>query len=407
MSYKICEVDLSETLPEITLDQGLSGIALIVRRYDRLLGFILEPTPFKVLLSPSDLKSIIETSIDLNALRESSDRSWLYDVELTNFPSLAVAICTKDRPQDLDRCLTALSKLQGKPFEFEVLVVDNASSDSQTMQVALSFPGIRYVREDMPGLNFARNRALIESNSDLIGFIDDDAVTDHRWLYSLLEAWSENQDAAAFTGQVLPYELTTKAQIDLEISGGFRFGFNKIRFDKSFLDKDELYPVNPGIFGAGCNMVLRKEVLQRLGGFDEALDTTSLGGGDHDIFYRIARQNYPIVYQPDCLVFHRHRKTHSALRKMYYQTWGKGFMALLYKSYRNDPTQRPRIRKLICQWFSYQFSRILARLQGNYVLSLDLLAAELFGGIVGLIGTYELSSRRARLIRQKSCEHLF
>ena len=56
-------------------------------------------------------------------------------------------------------------------------------------------------------------------------------------------------------------------------------------------------------------MVLRTVAVRELGGFDEALDTGPPlpGGGDLDIWSRLARAGHPLVYEPRLLVFHRHR----------------------------------------------------------------------------------------------------
>src|ERR1017187_7848104 len=90
--------------------------------------------------------------------------------------------------------------------------------------------------------------------------------------------------------QVLPMELETEAQVVFEKRGGFRRGFNRIRYGP-VLPGNALYPGGAGIFEAGANMAFSAEVLRRMGGFDEALDTGPAvpGGGDLDIFYRVIR----------------------------------------------------------------------------------------------------------------------
>jgi GT2 family glycosyltransferase len=230
----------------------------------------------------------------------------------------------------------------------EILVVDNAPSDMRTRKLIASLPDIRYVCEPKPGLNFARNQALREATGELLAFLDDDVTIDHGWLAGLLEAWAENPDAAAFTGLVLPYELVTEAQIIFEQRGGFRRGFEKIRYGQS-LPGNPLYPCGAGIFGAGANMAFHRDILIDLGGFDEALDTGTHipGGGDLDIFYRIIRAGYPLVYEPQFLVFHQHRREIEALRRQYRRSWGLGFMAFVTKCYRTDPLQRPKLRRLL------------------------------------------------------------
>ena len=76
-------------------------------------------------------------------------------------PAATVAVCTRERPDDLTRALHAISALDPAPRE--VLVVDNNPATDRTYEVVASFPGVRYVREDRPGLDAARNRALTEA----------------------------------------------------------------------------------------------------------------------------------------------------------------------------------------------------------------------------------------------------
>lgn len=163
-------------------------------------------------------------------------------------------------------------------------MVDNAPSNLQTKETVAGFPGVRYIMEPLAGLNFARNRALEEANSDLLAFLDDDVVVDSEWLVGLAETWSENPDAAAFTGLVLPFALDTEAQIIFETRGRFRKGFKKVRYG-AYLPGNSIHPCGAGLFGTGANMAFRCDVLRVLGGFDEALDTgASLpGGGDLDM----------------------------------------------------------------------------------------------------------------------------
>jgi GT2 family glycosyltransferase len=284
---------------------------------------------------------------------------------------------------------------------FEVLVVDNAPSDERTHEVVESRPTVRYVREPKPGLDFARNRAVQDATGEILAFLDDDVTVDHGWLDGLREAWSENPDAAAFTGLVLPYELETDAQVLFEQGGGFRRGFEKIRYGQ-MLPGNPLHPCGAGIFGAGCNMAFRREILLKLGGFDDALDTGAPlpGGGDLDIFYRVIRAGYPLVYEPRYLVFHQHRRETEKLRRQYW-SWGLGLMAFVTKSYQSDPAQRPKLKRLVKWWFRYQLGQVKQRLKKRHPLPLPMLLAELTGGITGLLGEYQRSQRRIEQIRRQ------
>jgi glycosyltransferase involved in cell wall biosynthesis len=406
MPYIITDIEVTQPLPTISLSENDNGVGLIIRRYDKPQGFIMQALPPKSLMKSEDLAQLIAKEVGHKLLEESIREQLRIPVaNLAEFPSLTVAICTKDRPENLARCLQSLLKLQKPNSEsesrFEILVIDNAPSDERTKELVTSLPTVRYVREPLPGLDFARNRAIQEATSEILAFVDDDVVVDRQWLNGLMEAWAENPDAAAFTGLVLPYELATEAQILFESRGGFRRGFEKIRYGPTMAN-DALYPCGTGEFGVGCNMAFRREILLKIGGFDEALDTGAPlpGGGDHDIFYQVIRAGYSLVYEPRYLLFHQHRREYAKLRHQYW-TWGLSLMAFAMKAYQSDPPQRLTWLRLINWWFRNQSRQLLKSLVGRHTLPPDLIFVELWGGIVGLCGEYSRSIERIKKIRRQ------
>jgi glycosyltransferase involved in cell wall biosynthesis len=324
-------------------------------------------------------------------------------------PRISVAICTKDRAWSVRRCLESLHPLQWaegtdsqvdrKP-RFELLIVDNAPSDGSTKEVALDFPGVRYLTEPKAGLDFARNRAVRDANGDYLAFLDDDVQVDAGWFAGLERAIFENPDAGAFTGQVLPMELSSGAQILFEERGGFGRGFATRRFTQETLDS-MVFPCNSGMFGAGCNMVFRRDLLLEIGLFDEALDTGRPlpGGGDLDIFYRVLRAGRPLVFHGEMLVYHQHRREYRELRHQMW-TWGLGTMAFIVKSYRNNKEHRRRFALHTIGAFYYYLGMGLRSALGRnpHPWSFDLAFAELLGGVKGLAGEYDRSVKRVRCL---------
>ena len=398
--YKIAEIEVTKSLSPIILSPEETGVALIIRYRDQALTFILQSLVPNTTIETATLEELIAKEAGDKILQEriKTELEPIQDNK-ANFPSLTVAICTKDRIDNLSRCLHSLLKLP--PSNLEILVVDNAPSDEQTKELVSSLPQVRYVCEPKAGLDFARNRAVTEATGELLAFLDDDVVADRNWLKGLQEAWGENPDAGAFTGLVLPYELNTEAQVIFEQRGGFRRGFEKIRYGK-VLPGNRLYPCGAGIFGAGCNMAFRREVLLKLGGFDEALDTgaTLPGGGDLDIFYRVVRAGYPLIYEPQYLVFHQHRQEMAKLRRQYW-SWGLGFMAFVVKSYQTDAVKRVQLLQMIWWWFGYQARQAIQSITGQSTLPLYMVVAELWGGIMGLLGGYQRSEKRIAVINSQ------
>ncbi|NAZ86419.1 glycosyltransferase [Kineococcus indalonis] len=227
-----------------------------------------------------------------------------------------VAVCTRDRPEDLRHCLRAIGELSSPVAE--VLVVDNASRDERTRQVAEEF-GARYVREPRAGLDWARNRALLEARGSIVAFADDDVLVHPRWAENLARAFEDEPDAVLVTGLVAPAEFATPAQVMFEAIGGFGRGYARRWFSVA-VDAGEVaaraYP-GTGDAGTGANTAVRRERALALGGFDPALDvgTATGGGGDLEMYFRVLAAGELVLYEPGAVIYHRHRATMEQLRR--------------------------------------------------------------------------------------------
>ncbi len=407
VAYLLVDIDIKGALPTLSVETEHDGIGIIVRADGAPLGFVLTALQTPVVLKPDALTTFICAELGVTHLGAAVPESCAREQRTHQWPAITVAICTKDRPHYVQRCLQALLDLPeqmfGSPLSAELLIVDNAPSDSSTRELVDALANVRYTLEPKPGLDFARNKALQSATGDLIVFLDDDVIVDRIWLAGLMDAWSRNPDAVAFTGLVLPYKLDTSAQIVFEQRGGFRAQlstpFQGKRFTKD-TQHSPLYPCEAGVFGVGANMAFHRQTVLALGGFDEALDMgASLpGGGDLDMFYRVIRAGFPLVYEPKYLVFHDHRRELDALRRQC-RGWSLGFTAFLSKSYKTDPDNRAKLRKLIAGWFKYQFIQAVASLVGNGVLPLNLVVAEIRGGLRGFLGGYSRALKRVERIR--------
>src|SRR2546426_8584306 len=111
---------------------------------------------------------------------------------LQTAPFVSVIVATRDRPEYLARCLPALMALHYP--RYEVIVVDNAPTTTATadfiQQVYSDEPRIQYVREDHPGVSWARNCGIMAARGEILAFTDDDVVVDAYWLAELVKAFS-------------------------------------------------------------------------------------------------------------------------------------------------------------------------------------------------------------------------
>jgi glycosyltransferase involved in cell wall biosynthesis len=405
MGLRRLEIELSDPQGPVQLGDDETGLGLIARWRDRLVGFAIVPFPPGARVAAETLAEVLDERF-AGALLAQRARAELEArtpaAELSPAPTLSVVICTKDRAARLGRLLDSLTAVRAEaPFSrLEVLVVDNAPSDDATRRVAEARAWTRYVLEPKPGLDFARNAALHAATGQLIAYLDDDVVVDAGWLKGLFAAWRSAPDAGGYTGLVLPYRLDTEAQADFERRGGFGRGFQLTEFRQRRYG-NRLHPVGAGILGAGCNMCFDRKLLLALGGFDEALDTGAPlpGGGDLDIFYRVLRSGRSMLYEPAYAVYHEHRETLPQLERQYW-TWGLGFMAFLDKSRRSDPELAGRQAAMVWWWICDRVAAIGRAAVQRRRRDLAFAWAEFLGGIQGLFGEYDRSLRRSQKIRE-------
>lgn len=227
---------------------------------------------------------------------------------------ICAAICTHNRPDVIGRALASLHSQVVRPAE--VLVIDNAPADDSTCALIRDqFPSVRYVREPVPGLNFARNRALRETDAEIVAFMDDDAVADTQWVGAMAAVFDEDSRIAICTGRVEPFSLETEAQRLFEAQGGFDRGDTRIHMPGDARERRMHGLPAPLIawslaVGVGCSLAVRRETIRALGGFDEALDMGAVlpGGGDVDIIWRTLVADGEVVYEPRARVAHEHRR---------------------------------------------------------------------------------------------------
>lgn len=255
---------------------------------------------------------------------------------LASPPPFSVVISTRDRARQLTGCLENLGA-QEYP-DFEVVVVDNASTTDAAEAVVADAPlECTYVRENRPGLSWARNAGVRAAQGSLIAFLDDDEVADRYWLAELLRAFSSADDIGCVSGMILPAALETPAQEWFEQYGGHSKGrgFTPAVFSAQG-GQSPVYPLPP--FGAGGNMAFRREVLQAIGGFDVALGagTPARGSEDTYAFSRVLLSGFRMAYQPSAFVRHHHYADLAGLSRQL-RGYGTGIAAYYAALLRHDP----------------------------------------------------------------------
>lgn len=179
-----------------------------------------------------------------------------------DYPFISVVVCTFNRSQRLRCCLQSLTEQTIDSSRFEVIVVNNNSTDN-TSQVVEQFtvnqPHFRLVSEKQQGLSHARNSGCREALGTYVAYIDDDAEASPDWVGEIVQFVERHSDIAMFGG---PYAALVvdpvPAWFPLEC-GAMDLG-------------PEEKPVDLQTeFIAGTNMIIRKDLLVSSGGFSPDL----------------------------------------------------------------------------------------------------------------------------------------
>lgn len=343
-------------------------------------------------------------------LRDFVDHAIAADPEegLGALPSLTIAVCTRDRVQDLEQCLASLVSLSYPGF-LEVLVVDNASATGETADLCSRFaPRVRYVREERPGLDWARNRAIAEANGSIVAFTDDDCVVDPNWAVQVASPFVIDSQVEAVTGLVTPLELATDAQRLFEQIGGFGRGYRRRWFRHTPARGTRIASRfgRSSQFGTGASMAFRTATLRRIGGFDPALDTgtLTLGAGDLEMFFRILKLGGALVYEPTAVVHHRHRRTMDELEAQM-RSWGSGMTSYIASSVRSWSDERRGFAFISAWMMQHWATRLTLAALGSRRMPMRMAAAEARAGVTS-VARYRKAQRVAAAIAEASGETL-
>jgi GT2 family glycosyltransferase len=293
--------------------------------------------------------------------------------------TVSVIICTRDRPEQLDRCLATLA---GQTFQpHEVLVVDNASSTTETAEV-VSRHGHIYLREDRAGLSHARNTGIAAASGDIVAFTDDDTVLHPDWLLRL-EAAFDTDHVWAATGLVIPAELRTEAQCIFELGWSFGHGFVRKDYDASYYQKTRMRGTPTWEFGAGASMAFRRDIFNKIGLFDPHLGAGASGcSEDSEIWYRILRAGGLCRYEPASVLYHFHRADMAGLQKQI-RAYMRGHVVALWIQYRKS-SDIGNLRRLLISLPRYYLRKVCRRVLHGITVPTCTLGDEIAGYFSGL-----------------------
>ncbi|MFC1835460.1 glycosyltransferase family 2 protein [Thermodesulfobacteriota bacterium] len=216
----------------------------------------------------------------------------------------SVIICTYNRSEILMDCLGSLLEMDDPGCPFEVLVIDNNSSDGTEERVKHfirnnSSLDMRFIREEAQGGVFARNRGIEEASGDLIFYLDDDQLIGRGCLAAYRHYYQE-AGYHCMGGKILPWfrdEVTLPGWYDKSMQGTLSL------LDHGDQVKRVFYPEYP----YEGNMIIARFLYDTYGRFHEGLGRKGknlMSNEGMDLLLRFESAGVPIHYVPDAEILH-------------------------------------------------------------------------------------------------------
>ena len=225
-------------------------------------------------------------------------------------PRISVVVCTYNGAATLGACLDSL-KVLSYP-DFEVLLIDDGSSHT-IAEIAKGHPQVRYQCQEHAGLSAARNLGARLATGSIIAYTDDDCIVHPGWLLHLSHAFADETAAAAGGPNIPP---PPRNRIERVVAAAPGAPAHVLLSDT----EAEHLP--------GCNLAIRKEALDQIGGFRVEFKTA---GDDVDICWRLRETGLRLLFVPGAMVWHHRR---FSIRAYLTQQYGYGRAeALLMKEH--------------------------------------------------------------------------
>ncbi len=217
-------------------------------------------------------------------------------------PLVSVIIVNYNGVHLLKDCLDSLRSQTLS--DFEVILVDNASSDSSVKFVKEGYPEVRViVNNDNLGFGGGNNRGIKASRAGYIALLNNDTKAHRRWLESLVEAAESDKTIGMCASKILNFdnpEIIDNTGL-LMYPDGLARGRGRLEKDRGQYDRlEEVF------IPSGCAAFYRRKMLDEIGLFDEDF---FLYLDDVDMGLRARMAGWRCVYVPDAIVYHRYSAT--------------------------------------------------------------------------------------------------
>lgn len=218
--------------------------------------------------------------------------------------TLSIIICSYNRASYISDALTSLYGQSSGLDDFEVIIVDNNSTDN-TKEVYAQWRQTNtngqftFISETKQGASFARNTGAAIAKGEWVCFMDDDAVATTDYVKNIIKHIQDQPFIVGFGGRIIPKYIPAEPKwMSYYVSslvGNFDYAPTACAFENG------KYPLE-------SNMIVKKSVYDQIGGFNVNLPgvvgTLRIGGEGKELFYKIIALGHTIYYDPSICVHH-------------------------------------------------------------------------------------------------------
>ena len=218
--------------------------------------------------------------------------------------TLSIIICSYNRASYISDALTSLYNQSSELDNFEVIIVDNNSTDN-TKEVYAAWRQanvngqFNFISENQQGASFARNTGAAIAKGEWVCFMDDDAVATADYVKNIIKHIQDQPFIVGFGGRIIPKYIPAEPKwMSYYVSslvGNFDYAPTACAFENG------KYPLE-------SNMIVKKSVYDQIGGFNVNLPgvvgTLRIGGEGKELFYKILALGHKIYYDPSICIHH-------------------------------------------------------------------------------------------------------
>jgi GT2 family glycosyltransferase len=233
---------------------------------------------------------------------------------LINEPKVAVVIVTFNRVKVLKSCL--LSLLRNTYKNYEIIIVDNASTDDTAAGIRLLFPYVRLLRNEQNlGYTGGNNKGIeyaLKQDFEYLLILNDDVAVDPNFLKNLVNVACSNPEIGIACPKVLCFETPNKL---FKEYGKYNFYLGISYQPLNTINRPQETGLVPG-----ASFLIKREVMQKIGLMDENF---FLYFDEGDLCYRTREAGFKMMYVPSAIVYHKVSESFSGWTNpvvLYYST---------------------------------------------------------------------------------------